>query len=330
MRAAVIGLGWWGKMMVKSLAKNKKVTVTTGVDLAADRLDNFAGEYGITLTDDVEKVLKDPKIDAIIVTVPNSLHEPLTLKAAAAGKQVFCEKPLSLTVESAKRMIEACEKAGVTLGIGHERRWEPTMQELKKRLDAGAIGKPLHVETNFSHSIFETLDTNSWRHDPKEAPGAGFTGRGIHLTDFMVWLFGPATRVWAHTAGLAGGPAPVDTVSAHITFRNGMTAQLGVLTTTPFYGRFTVFGDKGWLEAREPSNTEHQEPSELAISDAKSNKEVLKHEKINTVALNIEAWADAVAGKAPYPITKEQMIANMQIFEAIVKSSEKGEAVDIA
>ena len=329
MRAAVFGLGWWGKRIIISLADSKKITITHGIDLAPAGREDFMREHGVLLSDDVDGAFANPDIDAIIIATPNSLHEPMVLRAIEAGKQVFCEKPLSLTVASAKRMIDACQKAGKVLGIGHERRFEPALLAMKQKVDAGVIGRPLHVETNFSHSIFGSSISGAWRFDPKEAPAAGFTGRGIHLTDYFAWMFGAPKTVWAVTTGLASKPPTLDTVSAHITFQNGMTGQIGVLTTTPFYGRFTVFGTEGWIEAIEPSNAESSEPQELIVCDADAKRTVIKYQRTNSVRDNFEAWADAVEGKADYIFTPEQMLANMQIFEAIVRSAERGEPVRI-
>jgi len=329
MRAAVFGLGWWGKRIIISLADSKKITITHGIDLAPAGREEFMREHGVTLSDDVDGAFANPDIDAIIIATPNSLHEPMVLRAIEAGKQVFCEKPLSLTVASAKRMIDACQKAGKVLGIGHERRFEPALVDMKQKVDAGVIGKPLHVETNFSHAIFGSSISGSWRFDPKEAPGAGFTGRGIHLTDYFAWMFGAPKTIWAVTTGLASKPPVMDTVSAHITFQNGMTGQIGVLTTTPFYGRFTVFGTEGWIEVIEPANAESNEPQELIICDAEAKRTVKQYTRTNSVRDNFEAWADAVEGRADYLFTPEQMLANMQIFEGIVRSAELGEPVRI-
>lgn len=329
MRAAVFGLGWWGKRIIISLADSEKITITHGIDLAPAGLEDFMGEHDVVLSDDVDAAFANPDIDAIIIALPNSLHEPMVLRAIEAGKQVFCEKPLTLTVASARRMIEACQKAGRVLGIGHERRFEPALVEMKRKVDAGVIGKPLHVETNFSHAIFGASISGAWRFDPKEAPGAGFTGRGIHLSDYFAWMFGPPKTVWAVTTGLASTPPTMDTISAHITFQNGMTGQIGVLTTTPFYGRFTVFGTEGWIEVIEPSNAESDDPQELIVCDAKANRTTTKYARTNSVRDNFEAWADAVEGRAPYIFTPEHLLANMQIFEAIVQSAERGEAVHI-
>jgi predicted dehydrogenase len=329
MRAAVFGLGWWGKRIIMSLADSEKIRITHGIDPEPVGRENFLRQYGVTLSDDADAAFANPDIDAVIIATPNSLHEPLLLRAIEAGKQVFCEKPLALNVESARRMLDACEKAGIVLGIGHERRFEPALFEMKQKVEAGVIGRPLHVETNFSHSIFGSAISGSWRFDPKEAPGAGFTGRGIHLTDYVVWMFGPAKTVWAVTTGLVSKPPATDTVSAHITFQNGMTGMIGVLTTTPFYGRFTVFGTEGWIEVIEPSNAESDDPQELIVCDAKARRTITKYPRTNSVRDNFEAWADAAEGRAAYVFTPEQILANMQIFEAIVSSAERHQAVEI-
>lgn len=329
MRAAVLGLGWWGKRIIRSLAGSEKIRITHAVDLAPAGVQAFADEFGVILSDNVDGVFNDPAVDAIIIALPNSLHEPMVIRAVEAGKQVFCEKPLALDVASAKRMLAACENAGIVLGIGHERRFEPALFEMKQKVDAGVIGKPLHVETNFSHSIFGSSISGSWRFDPKEAPGAGFTGRGIHLTDYFVWMFGPAKTIWAVTTGLVSKPPATDTVSAHITFRNGMTGMIGVLTTTPFYGRFTVFGTEGWIEVIEPSNAETDDPQELIVCDANAKRTVTEYPRTNSVRDNFEAWADAAEGRAAYTFTPEQILANMQIFEGIVRSAERGKVVEI-
>ena len=143
-------------------------------------------------------------------------------------------------------------------------------------------------------------------------------------------MFGPPKTVWAVTTGLASKPPATDTVSAHITFQNGMTGMIGVLTTTPFYGRFTAFGTEGWIEAIEPSNAESDDPQELVVCDAEAKRTVTQYPRTNSVRDNFEAWADAVAGSATYIFTPEQMLANIQIFEAIVTSAERGEAVHVS
>src|SRR5687767_2216396 len=156
--AAVVGLGWWGKQIVNSLhGKSDKITIVRGVEIDPAPVEDFLSEKALPLYTDYQQALDDAEIDAVILTTPHSTHEDLVLRAVAAGKQIFCEKPLSLTAESAKRMVKACNDAGIVMGLGHERRYEPAMEEMARLVEAGVLGTILSVEGNFSHDKFASL-----------------------------------------------------------------------------------------------------------------------------------------------------------------------------
>ena len=141
MRTAVIGLGWWGKVIVKNLYDSEKINITHGVDPFGDKMDDFSKEYGIEILSDYTQALENKDIDAIILATPNKLHHENIIEAVNAGKQVFCEKPLALSVDGAKKALDVCAKNNITLGLGHERRYEPAMKRLFKYITDGSIGK---------------------------------------------------------------------------------------------------------------------------------------------------------------------------------------------
>lgn len=329
MKTAVIGLGWWGKVIVKNLSKSKKINIICGVDKDITHLQDFANEYKIELRTDYESILSDSNIEAVILATPNTLHHIHIIEAAKAGKQIFCEKPLSLSASDAREAIDFCKKEGLILGLGHERRYESAMKSLFKHVKDGHIGNVLHVETNFSHDLFKVLEKDNWRFNPIDAPGGGFTARGIHLTDFMVHMFGRAKKVYSTMTSIAYEKPRIDTMSANIEFYCGITGIVSVSIATPFYGRYTVFGDSGWIEAREVNNFEHDDPGELVLSKKGEDRLVTLHSHTNTVLENFEAWYDAIYDGPAYPITPEEMLANIEIFEAIVKSGESGKVIDI-
>ncbi|MDG2187008.1 MAG: Gfo/Idh/MocA family oxidoreductase [Hyphomicrobiales bacterium] len=329
MKTAVIGLGWWGKVIVKNLIKSRKINIVCGVDKDLSGLKEFAREYKIELRTSYESVLTDKNIDAVILATPNRLHHVHIIQAAKLGKQVFCEKPLSLSAKDAKDAIDICNKHNIILGLGHERRYETAMKSLFKHVSDGDIGKVLHVETNFSHDLFKVLNKDNWRFNPDDAPGGGFTARGIHLTDFMVHMFGRAKKVYSTMSSIAFDKPRIDTMSANIEFVSGITGIVSVSIATPFYGRYTVFGDKGWIEAREKNNFEHDDPGELVLRKQGRASIVSLHSHTNTVLENFESWYDAINGDKHYPITSEEMLANIEIFEAIVESGESGKVIDI-
>src|SRR3954467_4080517 len=213
-RAAVAGLGWWGKHIVRRMRDSDALRVVAAIE-ANPALAGFAAEHGLAFTADFAAVLRDPQIEAVILCTPHALHAEQVLAAAAAGKHVFCEKPLALTRADAERSVAACRKAGVMLGIGHERRYEPAMAEVRRLVRAGALGTIMHVEANFSHDKLANVPAGDWRTSPKDAPAAGMTAMGIHLTDAFIELFGPINEVFAATTRRVSSRENGDIISVH-------------------------------------------------------------------------------------------------------------------
>ncbi|HEX9977835.1 MAG TPA: Gfo/Idh/MocA family oxidoreductase, partial [Acidimicrobiia bacterium] len=269
--------------------------------------------------------LKDSGVDAVILTVPHRLHEEAVVQAAAAGKQVFCEKPLSLSVQSARRMIEACDRAGVVLGIGHERRFEPAWEEIKRMADAGELGTILHMEAHWSHDRWLNMAADNWRGSKEEAPAAGWTGMGVHLSDMMLSLAGQVGEVQAHTAKRILAIPTGDVVSAHFRFADGTTAHIAALSATPDYARFAVFGSHAWAEARETQHVDPGGTTHFYVRRRGDTEQTRRDfEPASPVRAGYEHWADAVAGRATYRFTNEQRLGNVAILEAVVRSAESG------
>ena len=328
MKIAVAGLGWWGKQIITCVEKTSRYKVLYGIDPhpPADVAD-FRKSYNFALETDFNRALNDPEVEGVILATPHALHEEQALQVIAAGKNLFCEKPLTMTGEGAKRVVDACKKAGKVLGIGHERRWEPAFEELGRMLKAGTLGKISLYEANVSHDNFRKLSTDNWRLSPTNAPAGMTTAVIIHLTDLMIHWEGPAMEVRARSDSMIFTPPAEDFVSANIDFKSGAKATFNSLSITPFYGRFTVFGDKGWVEIISEGNVDKGKPAILTHGDHNARRTV-SYEATDTVTQNFEAWADAVAGKKPYRFTGEELIENIRLFEAIVKSSRNNGAAE--
>jgi len=245
----------------------------------------------------------------------------MAIAALTAGKQVFCEKPLALTTVSAKRILAASAKTGGVLGIGHERRYEPAMEEMRRLFEQGALGRLLHMDANVSHSNFRKMDPSNWRRDPRHAPAAAWTALGIHLGDMFVSLAGKPVRVAARTASQIFPAPSEDFVSAEIDFADGARGRITCLSTPPFYGRFTLLGDQGWVETQEGGNVDKGIPSSFVHCAADGNREARSYGHANTVRLNFEAWADAIENRAPYRFFTEQLLWNISILDAVVRSA---------
>ena len=223
LKAAVVGLGWWGKELVGRLAGSDRINVTRGVEVNLDAVRDFAEATGLAITDSYDEVLASADIDAVILVTPHALHEEQVLAAAAAGKQIFCEKPLALSGGAAERMLSACDDTGLLLGIGHERRYEPAFEEMKRRVDAGEIGTLLHLEINASYNLFAGTSELGWRQDPKQAPAGTLTALGVHLTDYMQTVAGPVSEVHARTSHRSSDFPGDDILSVQLAFESGVT-----------------------------------------------------------------------------------------------------------
>lgn len=325
-RTAILGLGWWGRKMVQTMrAHREHLMFVRAVEPALDAARDFASAHDLALTGDEQDVLDDPSIDAVVLATPHALHEAQIERAVAAGKHVFCEKPLALTRAAAERAVDLCRGAGLVLGMGHERRFEPPIADLIAQADSGRLGRIQQIEANFSHDKFLALAPSNWRLDPSQAPAAGMTATGIHLTDLAVRLLGRARDVRVSSERLASDIPQGDTLSTHIRFAGGGTAYVSASLAMPFVSRFAVYGNRGWIDVRDKAHVESPQGWVVTRAYAGSAIEVFEVPPAEPVRENLEAFAKAVRGEADYPITGEEMIANIALLEAIVRGARSGQ-----
>ena len=319
---AMVGLGWWGRKMVDVVqGRSDVVRIARAVDPNTEAARPFAAERGLPLSADLAEVLGDPAIDAVVLATPHALHDEQIRHSVAAGKHVFCEKPLALTRADAERLVGLCRDSGLVLGMGHERRFEPPVAELLADVDAGRLGRILQIEANFSHDKFLSLDPTNWRLDPAHAPAGGMTATGIHLTDLATRILGPARAVTVDCEQLVSQLPSGDTMSAFVQFRGGGTAYVSASLSYPFISRFAVYGADGWIEIRDKAHVEA--PDGWVVTKGLKGRPITVEEvgKAEPVLWNLEAFGRAVAKEATYPITGDQLVANIALLEAIVRSS---------
>jgi predicted dehydrogenase len=320
---AVIGLGWWGKIIVDLARTSEKLRVVRVADVNPQS-EGFARERGLPFSTAFEEVLRDPKVKGVVLCTPHSQHTDQIVAAAQAGKHVFCEKPLSMTRADVLRAVAAVEKAGVALAVGHEKRFEPPILEIMRLLKSGALGTPLQVEANFSQDKFLQLADDNWRLSGKEAPAGPMTATGIHLLDLSVGVFGEAESVLCSVKQLGSKLSNGDTLAALVRFKRGGHALITAILATPFAGRFAVYGSEGWAEARDKTHPEAPEGWTLTTHLRGQRATSVDMAPAPAVLHNLEAFADAALGRAPYPVPREQMIANVSALEAIFRSAKSG------
>lgn len=330
LRIAIAGFGWWGRHIAKRLSGHKGLIVVVVIEPALSVHEDIRAK-GLEPLCDLDAALARNDVDAVILTTPNPVHEEQVIACAAAVKHVFCEKPLGLTAASARRSVAAVEKAGVQLGIGHERRFEPAMLALKTAIDDSELGTIMHAEAAFSHDKLIGVSKDDWRTSKAVSPAAGMTAMGIHLTDLLISFFGRVKTVQAMTASRSLGWETGDVVTAQLGFEEGMTATLSAVLHTPHFIRMHVFGTKQWIEVINESHPDTP-GGKVNYLVAETGQDMIHKELAweDAVVDNLEAFAAAISGKAPYPFTSEQMVHNIEVLEAITRSAEDRRTVEIS
>ena len=166
-----------------------------------NRLGEFAEKFGVERTfGRAEELIENSQIDAVYLATPVNLHLQHTVLAAKAGKHVLCEKPMALDSPECDSMIEACEKAGVLLGVAYYRRFYPAVETIKAMLAGGALGIPILARAMAAEFWrFEDSHPMAWRIRPEEGGGGPLMDFGSHRIDVLLDILGPVIEVGAFT-----------------------------------------------------------------------------------------------------------------------------------
>jgi len=251
---AVIGLGRIAGHFMPGSRSTTNSQITALVSGHRDKAEKIAAEYGIPAGsiynyENFDQIAKNPNVDAVYVALPNSMHAEYTIRAAAAGKHVLCEKPMALNVAEAERMITACKVAKVKLMIAYRCHYEPTNLRAVQIIRDGGIGKVQAIESAFGFN----MGPNEWRTSKKLAGGGPIFDVGIYSLNACRYLTGEEPE---HISAYASTNDHGDPRFAEVEENTSWTMRFpsGILATcTTTYGAnmpgyFRVYGSKGWLQ----------------------------------------------------------------------------------
>jgi predicted dehydrogenase len=332
-RVGLVGYGWWGKTIARQLASSSWLQVAAVAEVDAGARAAMASDpllAGVALHDSAHSLIAQPGLEAVILCTPHQQHAAQIVAAAQAGLHVFCEKPLCLTLDDARRAVAACSARGLVLGIGHERRFEPEVIALRQLIAEGTLGTVLQIEANFSQDKFFALPKDNWRLSNAHAPVGPLTATGIHLVDLSIAVLGPCEQVWARLATLGSDFENGDTLAVMMAFASGANAMISAVLATPFEGRFAVYGNRGWVEIRDRTHPENPTGWDVTTT-LRGQAPVTRFAAPSpSVRDNLEAFAMAVRGVRPYPVTQAEMLANVAALEAIMQSVQRRAPLAVA
>jgi predicted dehydrogenase len=320
LKVAVVGTGWWGRELARAAVSLPETIELAGCySLSAKECADFRAAYGGRIFASYADILTDHGIDAVVLATPHSTHCEQIIQAARAGKHVFCEKPLTLSVETACRAIKACAEQGVVLGVGHNRRYMPGVSRMKSLLEAGECGRVLHIEANYSGNGGFRYPAGHWRSQRSEMPCGGIAPMALHAVDTFTWMLGPIKRLMS-IAKRQVVPVDIDDTSVTVfELESGITGSLGSLMAVPMSSYVRFYGTRAILDAR--ANF-----SELIIMPVDPGRPQVREYYTDDDSLQqqLRALADACAGRSSFPIRPEEALRNVAVMEAIRNSAEAG------
>ena len=320
LKTAIYGLGNWGQTLIDSVHnKSDKIQIVQMVTRDPSKYTEFAQRTGIPISDNYEATLRNDAIEAVIIATGHSAHGKHVEQAASAGKHIFCEKPFTLTRESAVSAASACEKAGVKLAVAFNRRFQPALIKIREMIDKGELGNILHVEGSHSgHAGYDQRE--GWRSTREENPAGVMCGKGVHVLDLMLMAAGHVKTLNASSETRVLDSERDDCTNLNFRFKSGATGNLSCIAVTANYWRFHVTGSEGWAEMRGERT--------LATCKLRENPEITEFDYVDIEKAELEAFADLVQTDVDFPVPMKDVIHGVDILESTVKAAATGETIE--
>lgn len=317
LRFGIIGCGVIGPVHANALANLPQVTLAAVCDIDLARAQQVAAQYQIpVVTSDYHQLLARQDIDAVCICTPHYLHAEMAIAAAQAGKHIFCEKPMAISLPAIDAMIAAADDASVQLGLCFQHRFDPVVLAVKRLFDEGRFGIPL-LGSAFCRCFRGEAYYNSaaWRGTWAQEGGGVLINQAIHTIDLLLWFLGDPLTVQSTIATLRWQEAieVEDTAHAVLTFANGALGNIAATNAShrEWDAALHLTGSRGVVEISTgfPNTITMFELSggnvELPIPED-THPGIGKACYGNSHIRALDAFSTAVLQGTPYPITHQE------------------------
>ena len=318
-RLGLIGLGNWGHRLAGCVAAIHGADLTACFARDPDRRRAFAADVGCGAAASLDALLSDPDIDAVLIATPHSTHTELVRRAAAAGKHVMVEKPMTLRVADAAACIAAAEAAGVLLAVNHFRRRQAATRRIRELLMDGALGDLQQLEAYFSRPVGQQ-PMPGWRDDPEEAPAGGMTALGVHMVDNLQSLAGRCARVTALSKRLLGRGRIDDVTGVLLEYESGPLAYLGTSLVVPKITTTLAMGTEAAAWSDEDGTRLYVQGRD---EETRTEVPVAASDPVRD---SVAAFVAAVRDGTGDPVTAHEGLEVVAVLEAVQQSAARGGA----
>ncbi|SEQ95434.1 D-xylose 1-dehydrogenase Gfo6 [Natrinema salaciae] len=326
-RLAVVGIGGFARQRaLPAIAASSYCETTTLVTSSPDDVTAVAAECDVSVVLDYDDFLAGERAaayDAVYVATPNALHGRYATAAAERGKHVLCEKPLEITSERARGIVDACADAGVTLMTAYRLQTEPTVRRTRELVHEEVIGDVVQVHGAFSHPLLEHASPDTWRLDPELAGGGALVDLGVYPLNTIRFLLDcEPTGVYA-TAHSSGGPfADVDEhVAFQLEYETDATASCTASFDAHASSQLELVGTDGKIHIESPFGG--VVPHEMVVESGDVRMEYTGP-TVDEVCEEFDYFGYCVlTGTDPEP-DGEDGLADLHAIEAAYESTETG------
>jgi myo-inositol 2-dehydrogenase/D-chiro-inositol 1-dehydrogenase len=317
-RIGIIGAGYIGGVHTGVLARDDRVRVAAVHDVDVERAQVLARSNDATASRSAEELVETS--DAVYITTPNTRHTELALAAIAAGKHVFCEKPMATNLDDAQKVLDAAGESRAVFQVGHNRRFAPVYARLKQMLAEDAAPHSAHVKMNRGELI-----NPEWVGDARVTGGFLYETT-IHIFDMMRFLFGEVAQLSA--LGSTHEYPEVDDFSVLLGFASGVHASLCSSADASWlfpFERVEVFSHHRTITTREMETLIYSEGMEGRQVNL-SMHQLSKEEKWG-YAQEDRAFVDSIINSAPAAVTALDGYKSVELVDACYRAVRTGEQI---
>lgn len=340
-RLAVVGTGFIGRRHIEFLRSNALFDPVAAADPSPEAA-HYLAERGIAHYQDFERMLDEVRPEGVVVATPNHLHEVVAVAALERGIPALVEKPIAHTLDSARRIVDASEKTGVAVLVGHHRRHNPLMRTARDFIRSGGIGKVISVAAQHLRRKPDAYYEVAWKREPGGGP---VLINAIHDIDCLRFLVGEIDSLVAMTGNAARGFAVEDAVSVTFRFDGGALGTLTLsdavqapwaweLTTgeEPEYQRqfadcYLICGTEGALAV--PTLTHWRNENGGGRADPFICKRLF-YVPSDPWVEELKHFVDVIRGRAPSLVTAEDGLSTLASTLALLRSAEEGATIKIS
>jgi len=308
-----------------ALASNSRVTALSRRSLVEAR--ESAEKYAVPLAfDSTAALCRSAEVDAVLVSTPDALHLPDVLVAIDHGKPVLCEKPMAMNGDECRQMVETARQAGVLLGVAQVFRFEDSTARLRAGVAAGEIGTPVFARAEFSYP--GRRHARTWITNAALAAGGPVADVGVHCVDALRYLLqDEIVRVSAQGKSDTDSGKVEAAAVLSLEFSRGALGTVLVSTRAEYRTPLEIVGEQGVLRADDGLTVDHPIIIELRKNGVPVGTETVSNR--DAYARQVDAFADAVEGKAPFPVPGEQGWQNQEVLDAAYRSIHTGRSTEV-